>query len=174
MKNKKKYLLLPVIILALCLPLFALTGCGSFSVGRNAPSFEQLLGNWELTETRYRGGFDFGSTYRPGTTTWPGWAGGYFIYFAYDGTFAEQNFWNFDLTTLTGTFSIEGSSLTLSTTGRQGAFVFVGNREVSISDDGDTLTMVYTRVQDGTWHYRHIFARTGGGPPPQIDPPSGM
>ena len=160
---KKRILLLPVIALALLAPLIIMTGCfGGYSVGGNTPTVEELTGRWELTETRHRGAIGgpiFATTHRPGATAWPGWTGGYFIEFGADGTFSEQNFWNFDLSTLTGTFVLDGRDLTLTTSGRRGDWVFVGDRRIGISRDGNTLTMVYRREQLGTWNYRHTFER---------------
>jgi len=158
----KKILLLPVLVLALLIPAFVLTGCGgSYSASGNAPTAEQLTGRWNLTQTQYRGSGFLASatTHRPGTTTPPGWTGGYFISFDADGSFSEQNFWNFALTTLNGTFELNDRNLTLTTSGSQGEWVFVGDRQVGISNDGNTLTMTYTRRQNGTWHYRHTFER---------------
>ena len=170
----KKFITL-ISMSAILFAAIALIACGgnagAFDPGNNVPTRSELLGNWVLIETTHRSGqasglmacFNSGATHRPGTNTWPGWAGGYFIAFREDGTFSEQNFWNFDLTTLNGTFTLDGQNLHLMTHMAQPTFVFVASRQISIS--GNTLTMTYTRSQDGIWHYRHTFARSGDAPP---------
>ena len=159
----KKLLILPIILILLSAPVSMLAGCGCFSVSGTAPDRAQLVGRWQLTQTRYRGNIGSGRTFAPGSTAHPGWSGGYFIEFFENGTFSEQNFWNLDGTRLSGTFILEGNSLKLTTTGTQDEWEFVGTRHVGISSDGNTLTMTYTRNQGAAWHYLHTFTRVNNG-----------
>jgi len=178
----KKFIKPLTIALVFCTMLLGFTfigaGCGGGSgpfehhSGRYPPAKDQLIGSWELIETSHRSdvggllGCISGSvTHRPGSTHYPGWLGGYFIAFRDDGTFSEQNFWNYYLNTINGTWSLsDNGSLALNNFAPQIPWSFIGLRHLSLCEN--YLIMTYTRHQYGTWHYIHTFIRTGDAPPP--------
>jgi len=146
MKNYKRLMLLPVLVVAVLVPMLMMTACfgGAYSIQGDAPTQEQLVGRWNLTRTEYRPmGVSTNAT------------GGRFVEFRADGTFVENNFWSGNAT---GTWTLNGHTLVMTLEGTSsGDWLFVANREVGI--DGGTLHMVYTRTQGSTWHYRHRFSR---------------
>ena len=139
-----------VLVLMLIAATFLLTACGAFNVSGEAPTATQLHGRWNVTRTQYRGIFE---NYSSNDTS------SYYIIFNADGSFVERNIWSGHST---GTWTLEGSFLTLVRVGGTGGtglsgFLFVGDRQVGF--EGDTLTMTYTRTEPSTWHYLHTLTR---------------
>lgn len=117
---------------------------------------ENLLGRWYLTRQVMTG--TESGTFTPGD---PLWFGGYFMEFRADGTWSEISFWNNE-NTVSGRWSYNGNNLILThTAGGLGLFAFVGNRTFELSEDGETLTVRYTRtLMQATWNYVNTFSRT--------------
>ena len=136
-----------------------LTAC--FGGIGSTPTREQLNGRWELTQIQTSGH----ATERAGT---PLWTGHHFIDFDAEGNFSENDFWNnhFNASvTSHGTFTLNGSTLTMTRAGGQSlTYHFIGTRRVGISRDGDTLRIRYDRPAGAgfrPWSYTHTFTRVG-------------
>jgi len=125
--------------------------CRPYSIVGEPPTAQQLVGTWNLTATRYRGGGTISSS--SGS-----WIRNFNIVFNADGTFTELNYWN-ENSVLSGNWQLNGHDLGMTRTGGTvGQYVFVPDRQVGLS--GNTLTITYTRTQGGnTWHYRHTYTR---------------
>jgi len=129
-----------------------------------AATAEQLHGRWRLAEHRVNGG----AAFLPGGE-W--WTADYFIELNPDGTFSELNFWTPGFGA-TGAWELRGGALALALDGEdRGWLPFAGERSVSVSPDGGTLTMAYGRAAPpyGEWSYTATFSRAprlagyGGG-----------
>jgi len=148
---KRTLVVFALIALFITTPV-VLAGCSGV-----APTRDELIGRWVLTQTRYSPG----TTQVPGDSLWTNTD--YHIEFFADGTFVEVNFWNPNFVA-TGTWYLDGRDLIMTLSGVDaGDWVFVRNREVTIS--GGVLSMSYTRTQLGftgtmqTWQYTHTFAK---------------
>ena len=159
----KRLLTALIVVLTLSATSMALFGCALFGgdprpeTGTGgAPTQEQLLGRWNLSE-QWTSGRSFGSS-RPGDALW---VGGYFIEFNEDGTFSEIAFWN-HLNTVRGTWTLNDSTLTLiRISGADGGLAFIGTRTLEINTDGTVLMMIYTRPNPSgrAWDYVNTFTR---------------
>jgi len=138
-------------LLAAAVAMFA-AACATpgAAMAETDPAALQAQGSWTLLEHSTSGVGAFGLGHEL-------WAAVFYLDLNPDGTFSEINFWTPEFTA-TGTWELSGSTLTLSLGVRDaGGFPFVATRALTLSPDGEFLTMEYSRPQ---WDYSSVFMRS--------------